>query len=92
MNQSTYFRKVNKPCERTDEGQYLILSTASDMVVLNETAFYIWDNADHKTLEEVARQRYSNLIDKEDLSFDELVSDCLETLKLLLKLGLVLED
>ena len=54
MNQSTYFRKVNKPCERTDEGQYLILSTASDMVVLNETAFYIWDNADDKSLEEEA--------------------------------------
>lgn len=92
MNQSTYFKKVDKPCARTDEGQYLILSTASDMVVLNETAFYIWDNADHKTLEEVAHQMYGELIDKEDLSFDELLADCSETLKLLLKLGLVLED
>ena len=47
------YYKVEEPFERHEENYLVLSEKKGEIVTLNETSFFIWDNCDRKNINEI---------------------------------------
>ena len=73
------------------QGNSLIVLLDNDekVCVLNETSRFLYENCSGKTVENLCKELFEIILDKESLSFDMLMNDCIEALQAMEESGLI---
>lgn len=85
---NTVLKKINKTYEKMGE-KYLVLANGNQMITLNEIAFYMWQNCDGKTVDELATYIYEQIINKEEVTIGQIENDCKNVIEAIRNAGLV---
>ncbi|MET3211260.1 UNVERIFIED_CONTAM: hypothetical protein ABIC26_004227 [Paenibacillus sp. PvR008] len=88
MNADTLLSKVNVINEDLGN-ESLIMDQNNEMFFLNQTAKYLWENCNGKTVSQVAKLLYDQCLDKETLDLNDIIVDCLCAFKELEQKGFI---
>ncbi|KWX77128.1 PqqD family peptide modification chaperone [Paenibacillus jilunlii] len=88
MNANTLLSKVNVINEDLGE-ESLVLDRNNEMFFLNQTAKYLWEHCNGRTVSEVAGLLYDQCLDKDGLVLSDIITDCLGAFEELEQRGFV---
>ncbi len=88
MNANTLLSKVNVINEDLGE-ESLVLDRNNEMFFLNQTAKYLWEHCNGRTVSEVAGLLYDQCLDKDGLELSDIITDCLGAFEELEQRGFV---
>lgn len=88
MNANTLLSKVNVINEDLG-GESLVLDRNNEMFFLNQTAKYLWEHCNGRTVSEVASLLYDQCLDKDGLELSDIITDCLSAFEELEQRGFV---
>ena len=86
-----YKRNKKALCELLDELQYLVTIGGEDIIILNETSFFIFENIDNKSYKDIKNIYFEKYI-CEINDCQELEKDLKQTIKDFIKYGLIEEE
>lgn len=88
MNADTQLSRVNVIHEDLG-GESLVMDRNREMFFLNQTAKYLWEHCNGRTVKEVAGMLYDQCLEKEQLNFSDIVADCTQAFEELEQRGFV---
>lgn len=88
MDANTLLSRVHVINEDLGE-ESLVLDRNKDMFFLNQTAKYLWEHCNGRTVAEVAGMLYDQCLDKETLNLNEVLTDCIQAFEELEQRGFV---
>lgn len=88
MNANTLLSRVNVIHEDLGE-ESLVMDSNREMFFLNQTAKYLWEHCNGRTVSEVAGMLYDQCLEKEQLKLSDIVTDCIGAFEELEQRGFV---
>lgn len=79
----------SKLCFQKQDDNLIVLLSESELLVMNETAQFIYERCDKKTVEEIACELFEACKESSDITFEQVVQDCMESIKEMIVKGLV---
>ncbi len=86
------FTKVKRNMVNVQEQNEKLIALSSDdqkMVVLNETARFLYENCDGKTIFEIAHELYSLCINQDEISIENIIDDAIVAFLKMFEQGLI---
>lgn len=84
MDKNLKLRKKNETnfCfQKQGTNLIILLDDNGDVCILNEISQFLYNNCENKTVKEVVDLLFEQLLDKENLEYDEIYCDCLEAIE-----------
>ncbi|WP_405114332.1 PqqD family protein [Paenibacillus sp. FSL K6-1217] len=88
MNASTLLSKVNVIHEDLGE-ESLVMDRNHGMFFLNQTAKYLWEHCNGRTISEVAGMLHEQCLEKDQLELSDIIKDCIGAFEELEQRGFV---
>lgn len=68
---------------------YLIVRKDKDITVLNPISKYLLQNCENKDLLELTKLLFEELVDKDNLRFEDVLNDCKKAVEEMMKVGII---
>lgn len=88
MESKTRIIKIDKPSE-ADGDEMFVLAKDDEMMKLNSTARFLWENCNGETVNSLADKLYAEITNKDEITQEQVKSDCGDMIKYLKSKGLV---
>ena len=85
------YYKVEEPFERHEENYLVLSEKKGEIVTLNETSFFIWDNCDRKNINEIVSMLEEVCENGAELDICLIKNDCRMAIDKMVEKGLILE-
>ncbi len=88
MDSSKTLIKIDKPVEVEGE-QILVLAKPDEILTLNSTARFVYENCNGETLDTITDKLYAEIINKDEVTVEQIRADCTRLIEHLVSKGLI---
>lgn len=82
-------RNKNFLLQKEEEQTIISTSKGDEFCILNPMSKYILDICDGKSCEQISQKIYEDCINKEELNVNQILSDCIEVIKIFHDKGII---
>lgn len=81
MNDKTLIRKNSELCFQNQGEKIIVLSPVGELLVMNKTAQFIYENCNKRTIGQIATELFDLYKQENDITYQQILLDCCETIE-----------
>ncbi|AOY75345.1 PqqD family protein [Clostridium formicaceticum] len=89
MNLASILQKKDLIYEKTDDETVILSDDKDEFHILNETATFLLDHCDGKTIKELITFLYNTCVNKDEIKYEEVKEDCIPIIEEMVNKGLI---